>query len=77
MDRICEYIESAKKEVKSDLELYYCSMYMCLVDTGYCELKCRFANFKSAFIDFRYGTDKCCAKLPEEKYAQDRMVNGR
>lgn len=61
-----------KAEVKSDFKLHYCTMYRCLVDSEYCKLTCRFANSKSNIIDFHFGTDKCLAKLPEEKYAEIR-----
>ena len=61
-----------KREVKSDFDLHYCTMNRCLVDTEYCKLKCRFSNFKSVSIDFHFGTDKCSAKIPEEKYIDIR-----
>lgn len=61
-----------KTEVKSDFELHYCTMHMCLVDVEYCKLKCRFAKTKSNVIDFHFGTDECCAKFPEEKYVEIR-----
>lgn len=73
MDRICEHIESTKKEAKSDLDLSYRARYICLVDVNYCRHSCK--TIKDDILIRQYGLQNpvtCIFKFPELDYAKIR-----